>query len=335
MAKLQDARRVRLNRGVARTPVCLLGLAVFISCSGREFAGTPTSQPSISELSAAVLSTVPIHVDSGVGRLARIDDSVRKNSSTELSSTEARELALRWVRRFGKYQLDVLSDQAQSRLDLMSLTPCREARYARSVYEPPDRSAPRDYQIAFGSWWIVSFCRNSSVVVLIAVSSVAHRDAIPRDTTAKVAALHGSEFLWTGVPSAREPYSISSPEAAVVFAATASRAKVSAAPELLSLPAPSGGPFRAVWRLTMDREVRTRGHESGDMTLSRVLFVGGASDDRASLGMALFRPLTDTSEGRARVLPPRSNGSRVTPAFVLKREHPLLPLRLERSSAEP
>jgi hypothetical protein len=228
--------------------------------------------------------------------LKRDEDGARKDAGREIAAATAANLARKWLKVFGRYQVTLLSEQAGAAVVPATLVRCGDARYAAATNRLPTAAMERHVQLAKGSWWLVTFCDEVQPRVVIAVASLSHPQAISDVSDVETEQnLYGSEFMWRGLPNGKGPWVANSPETAVVYAATQTGAKIRSLPVLVSLPLRRGGPFRAMWRVELDREINANLVTTNTPVKSSVFYVGGASNDPIPQGAQLFAEVTPSN----------------------------------------
>jgi hypothetical protein len=280
-----------------------------------------------SDLSMAVTSAVALLDKNGAPVLVRDENASRRAAHLEMDSNQAVLLATRWLRKFGKFQATLFSQESGVRIDVADLVPCRTARYAVNAYLPAGSEGASALDRArFGAWWIVPICHGSSTRAVVTVSAQADKEAIPANADGDWGRLRMGDFQWSGVSERDGLWLVNDPEAAVMFAARATGERVAASPRLIVLPGWTA--YRTFWQIQLERPVLVERVGLNAPERHSVVYVGGIESDRlVETGAMLFARVFHESKppiGRRRRLP--------TPSAEFARDTSL-PVQLERVTA--
>ena len=189
----------------------------------------------------------------------------------EISAVRAGELAQAYLTTFGRLLKGLWEERRGQTIVVENLKVCGRITNARSSYEPASPVQTLWGRKQIGSWWLVTLCDGKSPEVVVAVSL--HDADLSIDARGWVVQPEpsGQNFLSIGIP--RGAVVPIPPEAAVVMAATESRARVASVPEFVMLPKPAA-PWLGAWQMEMEKPLRFIGVASGLRTTTNRLSVG-------------------------------------------------------------
>lgn len=204
----------------------------------------------------------------------------------ELGERQANEIAVAFTREFGPLGRDTYEGQHSGPIDFALLHPCGRTLYARSSYEPMERTVDPGIRFEFGSWWIIGMCSaGTRPDFAVAVSSLA-TDLRTSGDHVVFPPIFGREIVATGVPIGWESQLPITPEAAATMVATRGRTLVAQVPELIAPAGRDGGPFAAFWRIGIATPIDLIGQESHRRVHSGDVYVGvmgGWKQDRHAM----------------------------------------------------
>lgn len=200
------------------------------------------------------------------------------NAEKLISELQAKRLALAYLRTFGQSFKPWLDAGRGASLELASLVAHPRVQFAQSPYAklPRDDVHP-SYRRLFGPYYLVTLLDNGTPAVQIAVSALATEYAIGPTGLLMSPHFTGNDFFARAVPVDGSAPPLS-PEEAVELAATASGARVQAAPELV-LVGSDYSPAFAKWRLELETPVTVKDGD-GRLRTTRTLLVGSEKRSR-------------------------------------------------------
>lgn len=197
----------------------------------------------------------------------------RQEPFPQISAAEAAEQAVVHMRMFGPLVRKYLEEQHGAPLDFARLEADPRVYYATTPYE---QTIPPDFHPGLrknlGPYYLVVLRSSGRPVLSVAVSAY-NTDFVVRNGELHFPVNHGNNFMPQGAHVGREFSMPVSPERAVQIVAEATGARVVAVPAL-SLPQQTYVPQFARWRIALDRPVRVRGVETGQVRDVRELYVG-------------------------------------------------------------
>jgi hypothetical protein len=258
------------------------------ACSEQPSAVTYVA-PSMEALAKAVSPAVELQTIAGQTRVKRDENAQRRDKTIEMTQQQASRLAGLFIARFGSFQRRTIELDAGVPINVQRLAPCRTARYAMSPFEPTDlRRLPTHVRNRYAAKWIVPICDGSALRAVVGFSAHADPEAISLDKNARMPNLNAASFFVAGINETRAPFLLDEPEAAVIYAANASNAKVAASPQLVIMP--RSGPARPFWRVVLERKVGLLNDDDSTPSQDSVLYVGGSDSDKQFVptGFALY-----------------------------------------------
>lgn len=188
----------------------------------------------------------------------------------QISREGAEEIAVAWVRTFGKFFREEIEKGHGKRIDWAGLQLAPASYYAAGVYEPVERDALQAIRNAYGPHYMVYMVDREGPVLSLAVA--AFTNATVDDGRLVLPFSSGMEVVPNAVPGGQGYSMPVTPEQAVVLASRATAARVASAPELI-MPGKGYHPQHARWRVTLDSPVNVR-RVSGGSNSTREVYVG-------------------------------------------------------------
>lgn len=192
------------------------------------------------------------------------------NGRPVIGDTRAVELAVAFVRQFGRGMRPAFEKAHGGAIDLASLRPTGVI-YGESPFAPlPESSAPPAHKF-FGPYYLVEMSSDDLKVLSVAVSAY-NQDIGLSEGRLVLPALFGNDFFTNGI-SRDLPLGVpTSAEIAVKHVAIQAGAFVDAIPDF-QLPSPLFVPQFGRWRITLDRPVSAQAIGTDRTASSRVLYV--------------------------------------------------------------
>jgi hypothetical protein len=190
----------------------------------------------------------------------------------QITAQQAEEIAVAWVRTFGKYFHGYLESRHGRRIDLSSLRIGSPVYYATTPYTPVPPDVHPGIRNTFGPRYILYMVSPDGIPV-VEISVAAFTEAWVEGKTLRFPSRHGDDVLPTPIPVGRGFTMPVSPERAVQIAANASGARAALVPDLL-LPERDYDAVFSRWKVTLDRPVTVRTAARGAGRIVRELYVG-------------------------------------------------------------
>ena len=229
-----------------------------------------------------------------------LPDSV-VNPSGQLNASDARGIALRYVRDVSAYLAPQWAREHGAQIRVGELTVCGSPVYAASPYGNIIGEASEITQRIFGPHWVVPMCSvPGRVQVVVSFSSLA--DELRGLNDGDTVPYHRTDFLSFGVPVGAAGHFFF-PEAAAAHAFAETGKRVASVPQVVMSPHPSV-PALVRWRVTLESPVAVRGAKTGTTRDRNMLLVGFESAfstsgllDRGTMGPTPVLAFTDRVTG--------------------------------------
>lgn len=189
----------------------------------------------------------------------------------QITPEKAAEIAVAWVRTFGRFHARYLEGQHGRPIDFNRLQVISPVYYAAAAYDPVPENASAGARNAFGPHYLLYLGVRGEPVLSVSVAAFTQAWVhggelyVPRD--------YGGDVVGQGVSATMGFGAPPSPEQAVRIAGTAGGVRAAAVPELI-MPHRDFMPHHARWRITLDQPMRVRERRTGRVQHTRELYVG-------------------------------------------------------------
>lgn len=243
----------------------LLATVIVAGCNDGDVNTEPLPTPSA--VASAVVGEAAMGLNAS-GRFAVL----QSNAEDELNSGQAVTLANAYTKQFLPYENKFLEKQRGGSIDLKSLGSCGRPLYAASAFEKLPDDVPLPQRRPFGAYWLVTMCARGVPQVSLAVSALA-TDVTIENGQIHYPFNHGGEFLTQGIPVGHQGEFPSTPEQAVVRAASFSNRHATNVPDLIMPWITQGVPQEARWHVVLDAPADVR---NGSKTQSTGVLYSGS-----------------------------------------------------------
>lgn len=189
----------------------------------------------------------------------------------QITRETAAVIALAWARTYGRYFRPTLERSHGRRIDFDALTVVSPGWYAAAVYAAAPPGAHPGIRNAFGPHYILYLGVGGEPVLGVSVAAFAE-SYIDEEGLLADPPQSGSEVIAYGVPPGWGYSMPVSAEQAARIAATATRARVAAVPELIN-PHRDYHPYHARWKVSLERAVAVQ-TRSGASRRFNEIYVG-------------------------------------------------------------
>jgi hypothetical protein len=196
------------------------------------------------------------------------------DEGTMLSAEQATALTTAYIEEFGASLRGALERDRGGAIDTSRLRACGPALYAESPFDALPAEVAGSVRRYVGPQWLVGFCGPAGdLQVSVAVAALA-TDLRLVDGRVALEGGQVNTFFSMGVPQGWESPVGLTAERAVERAARHLGRRIAAVPILVAPDPGLAYPQGAVWRIDVDRPVRSRGKVSGQARESSSFFAG-------------------------------------------------------------
>jgi len=248
-------------------------LAFLIACDRDPAPSSPTSTP----LAASYVVGAAAAALQPDGQFVQ-DNPESPDGTPMISEKRAGQLALAYVRAFGRSFHETWERERGGAIDLTTLSPGR-IYFAHSPYGAFPAGFHPAMRRTYGPYFLVPLQSNGTPVIMMAVSAYNTDVGIDKDGLIVLPKLSGMGFLHSGIPTTSSLYAPLSPEDAVKHAFEVGHARISEPPRLMLL-GHTKTPLLAAWQVTLDRDIPTRAHDERASRDVHVILVGPREKER-------------------------------------------------------
>lgn len=196
-----------------------------------------------------------------------------------ITPERAGALALAYIKTYGSNLRGAWEKERGGPVNPATLQVDPQILYAGTPYGRfPDGFHPAFHR-AYGPFYLVRMTAGADPVLLVAVSAYSTEVEINQRGILHRPVRRGNEFVSRGLPVDTASFRPISPEEAVESVGRLTGARVTRTPELIRVGLPYS-PISAVWKLTLDREVRVKATGAGRVSSVREVFVGPERQSR-------------------------------------------------------
>ncbi len=207
------------------------------------------------------------------------DRAVSADGAPIISEKRAADLAMAYIRSFGRSFHSAWEQQRGTAIDLASLRVGARIYFAHTPYGAFPPGFHPALRRTYGPYYLVTLESNGAPTIMMAVSAYNTDTGIDANGLIQLPKLNGMGFLHAGIPLSGSQYAFVSPEQAVDLAFTAGHARVSTPPELV-LSGHTTSPLLAKWHVTLEHAVNVKARGGNAVRAANEILVGPRNEDR-------------------------------------------------------